>query len=406
MAKVLEKFPVRYDVHKYLGRKPWYAVRDIISQYTRPADTVMDLFSGSGVAAFEAMALGRNAIAVDCSPLSELIARSLCEGYDAGKYMEAATSMLSRLTPYQGLYQVEFQGRKGILKYWQPKLNRGKIFFPEDGSAYTGDLTGAKQVGVRDGLYSFRWSHAETLIPAIKGNNVSRWGEMFTERGECVLSHALSSAGRMGNPALKRCLFVAISASIEKISLLNRFKSGGGGWLREKPLCYYKSDDFIEFNAVDAIESKMLKMGAALAETNGLLKKNANFTFLREKVEDIRYSGKADLIIMDPPYLDEVLYDKLEALHDIWLGLSPSEQEIRLSFNMEAKKACDALKRNGTLVLLMQNYLPESKNFLVNGLLDAGLAKTKEVQNPGRKKEGMTMVMFQKGGSHNPYLKA
>ncbi|MGA3021155.1 MAG: hypothetical protein ABSD68_04370 [Candidatus Micrarchaeales archaeon] len=195
------------------------------------------------------------------------------------------------------------------------------------------------------------------------------------------------------------------SLSSRVTSLLNRFKTGGGGWLREKPLCYYKSDDFIEFNAVDALESKMLRMGTALAETNRLLKDNVNFTFLREKVENIRYLNKADLIVMDPPYLDEVLYDKLEALHDIWLGFSPSKQDIKLSFNIAAKKACDALKRNGTLVLLMHNYLPESKNFLVNELLDAGLAKTKEIQNPGRKKEGMTMVMFRKDGGHKPSLK-
>jgi 16S rRNA G966 N2-methylase RsmD len=397
VTKALEKFPVRYDVHKYLGRKPWYIVREIIAHYSRPAETVMDLFSGSGVAAFESLALGRNAIAVDSSPLSELITRSLCEAYDAGRYMKMVTSILPELKSYQELYRVEFQGKKGILRYWQPKLNLGKIFFPEDGSTYNGDLTDAKQVSAHNNLHSFRWTHAETPLPIIKGNNVSKWGEIFTERGEYILSQAFSSVGRVNNPALKRCLFVALSASIEKISLLNRFKTGGGGWLREKPLCYYKSDDFIEFNAVDALESKMLRMGTALAETNGLLKDNVNFTFLREKVENIRYSNKADLIVMDPPYLDEVLYDKLEALHDVWLGFSPSKQDIRFAFNIAAKKACDALKRNGTLVLLMHNYLPESKNFLVNGLLDAGLAKTKEIQNPGRKKEGLSITVFQKG---------
>ncbi|MGA3021154.1 MAG: DNA methyltransferase [Candidatus Micrarchaeales archaeon] len=170
MAKVLEKFPVRYDIHKYLGRKPWYIVKDIIAYYSRPAETVMDLFSGSGVAAFESLALGRNAIAVDSSPLSELITRSLCEAYDAGRYMKMAVSILPELKSYQELYQVEFQGKRGIIRYWQPKLNLGKIFFPEDGSTYTGDLTGAKQISAHNSLNSFRWIHAETPLPVIKGN--------------------------------------------------------------------------------------------------------------------------------------------------------------------------------------------------------------------------------------------
>ena len=394
-----EKFPVRYDVHKYLGRKQWHVVSSIIKKYTSPEDIVLDLFSGSGVGAFEALRLKRKVIAVDYSQLSEVIVRSLCEGCDIQSYHKNATMIITSLRKLESVYSVKFANHAGIIKYWMPNLHRGKVML-RDKTSYTGDLMDVKFVSgaVPD---TFVWSHAEDKIPFIEGSNVSRWSEIFTERTQYILHSAFSSIMEVNDLAVRRCLLVAFSASLEKASLLNKLKSNGKGWIREDPLCYYKPFDFIEFNAVDSLENKLMKMEASLIETEKLLSEGLrrNFVFMRQDAAKLAYSEKVDLILMDPPYLSEVLYDKLEALHDVWLGFKPSEQNIKTSFEEVVLRAHAALHRNGTLVLLMSNYLPGSKEFFIDTLIKGGFVQISETKQERGKKEGLLITAFKKSAS-------
>jgi 16S rRNA G966 N2-methylase RsmD len=391
----LEKFPTRYDIHKYLGRKPWYVVDDIISKYTSQGDTVLDLFSGSGVAAFEALKLKRNVIAVDHSSLSEIIVKSLCNKCDVQAYRQHALQLISNLKKMESLYHVRVGSEVGTLKYWIPNLNSGKILFKNNSLRFVKSLK--NEDFIHAPLDSFSWQHANDKIPYIEGSNVSIWSEIFTKRSQYVLSKAFSFIMKVKNPKIRMRLLVAFSASIEKISLLNKFKSDSKGWLRDKPLCYYKPEEFIEFNSIDALENKLIKMESTLTEINSLLANNSNhFNFTRERVENLTHVNNADLIIMDPPYLSEVPYDKLEALQDIWLKFKPEKQDIQKKFQKIVLKTRKALKSKGILVLLMSNYLPASKKFFINNITQDGFIQINDIEKKGSKKEGLSITVFQK----------
>jgi hypothetical protein len=257
-------------------------------------------------------------------------------------------------------------------------------------------------IDVSDFIYSeeidaFRWEHANTIIPKLQGSNISIWKEVFSKRAQYVLNNALEYINSIADPNTKNALLAALSASLEKTSLLNHFKVGMKGWIRDKPLCYYKPPDYIEFNAIKSIENKITKMRMAMIETNNLLKNgHGSFKFMREHAENLSYKGVADLIIADPPYLSEVPYDKLEALHDIWLGYKPEKQNIHEVFDSIALRSYNVLAEHGILVLLLLNYEKESREFFTNGLIRNNFIKVKETRTQIGSKEGLSISVFKK----------
>jgi adenine-specific DNA methylase len=66
-----------YKMHKYFARRPHNVFRYLVESYTKPGDIILDCFCGGGVTLFEALSLGRKAIAVDINPLATLI--STCQ---------------------------------------------------------------------------------------------------------------------------------------------------------------------------------------------------------------------------------------------------------------------------------------------------------------------------------------
>src|SRR6266705_3270933 len=68
-----------YGVHPYFTRRPANVVRAYIEQFTRPGDSVLDPFGGSGVTAIEAMLLNRRGIHNDINPLANFIASQVAD---------------------------------------------------------------------------------------------------------------------------------------------------------------------------------------------------------------------------------------------------------------------------------------------------------------------------------------
>lgn len=64
-----------HSFHRYFGKLIPAIPAAAIEEYTRPGDTVMDPFCGSGTTLVEALVRNRNAIGIDINPLSTLISR-------------------------------------------------------------------------------------------------------------------------------------------------------------------------------------------------------------------------------------------------------------------------------------------------------------------------------------------
>ena len=59
-----------YNWHKYWARKTWNVVGQYIESYAPANGVILDPFSGSGVAAIEALRRGHRVVAIDLSPMN------------------------------------------------------------------------------------------------------------------------------------------------------------------------------------------------------------------------------------------------------------------------------------------------------------------------------------------------
>ena len=81
--------PPMYTAMKYWGKKPHNIWSQFIERYCPEGGVVLDPFSGSAVAAFEAVKIRRKAIAFDLNPLTSFIIESLSSSFDEEKFLEA-----------------------------------------------------------------------------------------------------------------------------------------------------------------------------------------------------------------------------------------------------------------------------------------------------------------------------
>jgi DNA modification methylase len=96
-----------YAVHAYHTKVPVDAIRPYIAHYTRPGDTVLDAFAGSGMTGLAAALEGRRAILNDLSPAAVHIARNYTTPCDPSALAMAADRVFSQAGPFiDALYEV------------------------------------------------------------------------------------------------------------------------------------------------------------------------------------------------------------------------------------------------------------------------------------------------------------
>jgi 16S rRNA G966 N2-methylase RsmD len=88
-----------YLMHKYWSRKPHNIVAAYIVNYSRPGETVLDPFGGSGVTLNEALRLGRRGISFDANPLATFISRNTAASVDPAEFERMALAIHDQIAP-------------------------------------------------------------------------------------------------------------------------------------------------------------------------------------------------------------------------------------------------------------------------------------------------------------------
>lgn len=70
-----------HNFHPYAAKFPYYAVRSLIEEYTKPFDNVLDPFCGSGTTLVECRLLCRNATGIELNPVGKLISEAKSADY-------------------------------------------------------------------------------------------------------------------------------------------------------------------------------------------------------------------------------------------------------------------------------------------------------------------------------------
>jgi SAM-dependent methyltransferase len=84
-----------YDAHTYHTKVPPGGIAQLIEYYTKPGDTVLDPFCGSGMTGVAAAPLDRKVLLNDISPAAVFIARHLNSPIDSRKYMTAVRAVVA-----------------------------------------------------------------------------------------------------------------------------------------------------------------------------------------------------------------------------------------------------------------------------------------------------------------------
>lgn len=82
-----------YDAHTYHTKVPPEGIAKLIEYYTRPGETVLDPFCGSGMTGVAAGELGRRVVISDLSPAATFIARNLNTPCDPATYWKAVSQI-------------------------------------------------------------------------------------------------------------------------------------------------------------------------------------------------------------------------------------------------------------------------------------------------------------------------
>ncbi|MFX1533822.1 MAG: DNA methyltransferase, partial [Promethearchaeota archaeon] len=84
-----EKYRGHYLMHKYWSKKPHNIFVYLLEQYSKPGDTILDPFCGSGVSIFEGWIRGRKMIGIDLNPMAIFLTQILCKFVDLDAFQQA-----------------------------------------------------------------------------------------------------------------------------------------------------------------------------------------------------------------------------------------------------------------------------------------------------------------------------
>lgn len=123
-----------HNVFRYPAKFHPPVARALVESFSRPGDTLLDPFCGSGTTLVEALAAGRNAIGTDVDPLAVFVAGAKIKHYDLDAIDATVSSLsatLQRMSdadkalwgPFaEELPQPAFDTAAGQLDEWIPKL--------------------------------------------------------------------------------------------------------------------------------------------------------------------------------------------------------------------------------------------------------------------------------------------
>lgn len=282
-----------YGAHPYFTRRPWNVVQAYIKHFSRPGDTVLDPFGGSGVTAVEALFLQRKAIHVDVNPLANFITRQI------------AVSPVSLWQLSEAFARVKENCRPSVLQ-WRKEPD---AFFEK-----------------RDPPF---WTPSDAKLP--RNADVPLVKDLFTRRQLFALALILEQVNRVPDPVHRDLLRFCFSATLAKanrtfISAHNRAASRGGPTI----LSVYRYNvpkNPVELDPWTQFEERFENLLRCKKETNKGIGEfyseshcrilHASATNLRRVIED----ASVNYIFTDPPYGAHIAYLDLSVMWNAWLGL-------------------------------------------------------------------------------------
>lgn len=413
-----QKTSSSYRAHSYHTKVPPEAIRPFIRAFTRPHETVLDPFCGSGMTGVAALMEGRNALLSDLSPAAVHIARNYTAPCDVAAFTRALKAVEASVAPtMRWLYRplgadttVEYttwsdvyrcQSCRRHILYWDvvhsdSGIDADRVNCPScNHAARKADLEwiGEKPVQSHTSSGSNRiHTHEPTreelaLIEEANSTPIPYWmpevpfgperemwraahlsmgvttvAEFFTRRNLhalAALRHAIASES---NGRVREALMFAFTAAVNRAS--KRYQ-----WNAKRPTnvmtgTLYISSLRYEWNVWSLFKRKAADV---LRYYRGFPPTKASAeVFQRSATQlDCLPDRSVDMVFMDPPFGSNIFYADSSLLWDSWLGeLTDPASEIVI--NKHRKQSAGG-KSGADYAELMARSFEETARVLKKG---------------------------------------
>jgi len=390
-ALVEETRPPIYTAMKYWGKKPHNIWRSYISNYTPENGLFLDPFAGSAMSAFEAVKVGKKAIAFDLNPLTSFLIEALCTEFNKELFENELSKIINNIENDE-IYKKYFSttcrhcGNKCAtvqnFKWDQSKLYELGIICSncdKKTNKYTAkpenpDIEIAENSKNIKNPYWFpnvvfyqSPSFTASFIKNIGGNNFS---DIWTKRNLYVISKIFDLILLIENEEIKKQLLFGFIQSIHlctKMSVPRRDSSNrpfSTSWGRSAYIC---SSRQMEMNPLlvfrgsclgkQSVESVLSSVKEYIGKIPKILYVDRSNKSNRSKNFDIKYGvidintitdyvdeGSIDFIITDPPYGGLVQYLDLSAIWLVWLEKYSARYKPNFDNEITIKRGIQDLK--------------------------------------------------------------
>lgn len=280
-----------FGVHGYFTKQVWSVVQHYIKTFTKPGDTILDPYGGSGVTLVEALMLGRKGIHIDLNPLSIFIVKNLIEPIDLGALGDAFRHVVAQFSKHPP--ETDAQIEKALSAYPYPK-------------------------GIQ--------------LP--KGSDVESIEQLFSRKQLAQLAY-LKYLIQKEHSAVRNCLMLMFSGLLNKVNLTYHSSEGRSEGRGDSSVFrYYRyriAPQPAEIDMMTYFKSRFKKVVAAKQEISGLInaKTVKDAKVIKGTATDLSSiaTESIDYIYTDPPYGSKIPYLDLSIMFTAWLDLPISAKD-------------------------------------------------------------------------------
>ncbi len=321
---LLEEIPVKkqqakrhFGVHGYFTKQSWNIVAEYIKNFSKPNDTVLDPFGGTGVTAIEALMNNRKGISIDINPMAVFMTQALIAPV---KQKELTEAFIRVKTEYQKKEpNTDEEIRAALTKY----------------------------------PYPIGWKMA-------KGSDVKTVDQLFSDKQKAQLGLLKYIIKKEKDENIKMSLMLMLSGLITKANLTyhttpNKPKAGQGDTAAFRYYRYRIAPHPVDIDIMTYFELRYIKVRDAKKEMEFFINENTinNAQIIKgtaTKLENIPKES-IDYIYTDPPYGKKIQYLDLSVMWNAWLDLPVTEEDYQQEAIVGGEKRKSKTEYNNLIAL-------------------------------------------------------
>jgi 16S rRNA G966 N2-methylase RsmD len=353
-------------IHKYWSRKPWSVIDQLLDNYTKPDDVVLDPFCGSGVIGLQAIRAGRNFEGSDLNPFAIRLTRETINGeFNSYSFQLALEGLrLQVMDTINDLYKIDGDlvlysiPSKSDLPGYNAVILKANSTKAVKTSVKLEDLPKVNFKAEDDPLLPDQYFPKKFYKDRFSYKGVEKVSQLFSERNLLALSRLYHAIDQL-DAELKSHFELCLTNTLLHVSKLKSEKV--------RPLGvnnYWIPDDFIEENVWWRFEDRCKQfqiaketITKALQTTSPQDRKEPNITIADATNLMHLPDNSVDYILTDPPYGDAIQYSELSLIWNCWIRqLYETENEIII--NPEQSKDSQ------TYASMLEKFLIEASRVL------------------------------------------